>query len=38
MNEPTDWTSALAILAAGVALGALFIFFFSKRRSKTVGD
>jgi tetratricopeptide (TPR) repeat protein len=38
VNEPTDWTSALAILAAGVALGALFIFFFSKRRSKTLGD
>lgn len=38
MNEPTDWTSALAILVAGLALGALFIYFFSKRKTKTLGD
>jgi tetratricopeptide (TPR) repeat protein len=38
MNEPTDWTSALAILGAGLALGALFIFFFNKRRTRTLGD
>ncbi|HVG25499.1 MAG TPA: tetratricopeptide repeat protein [Thermoanaerobaculia bacterium] len=39
MNEPTDWISALAILAAGLALGALFIFFFNKRKAKAkLGD
>ncbi|HEX6084301.1 MAG TPA: tetratricopeptide repeat protein [Thermoanaerobaculia bacterium] len=38
MNEPTDWTSALAILGAGLALGALFIFFFNKRKTRTLGD
>jgi tetratricopeptide (TPR) repeat protein len=38
MNEPTDWTSALAILVAGLALGALFIYFFGKRKTKTLGD
>ena len=39
MNEPTDWTSAIAILAAGLVLGALFIYFFGKRKStKTLGD
>lgn len=38
MNEPTDWTSALAILVAGLALGALFIYFFGKRKTKTIGD
>lgn len=31
MNAPTDWTSALAILAAGLILGAL-IFFVTRRR------
>ena len=38
MNETTDWTSALAILGAGLALGALFVFFFNKRRTRTFGD
>lgn len=39
MNPPTDWTSALAILIAGLALGALFIFFFNKRKTaRTLGD
>ena len=39
MNEPTDWTSAIAILAAGLVLGALFIYFFGKRKSaKTLDD
>ena len=33
MNEPTDWTSAIAILAGGLVLGALIVFFFSRRRS-----
>ena len=31
MNAPTDWASALAILAAGLILG-LMVFFVSKRR------
>lgn len=31
MNAPTDWTSALAILAAGLILG-LLVFFVSRRR------
>ena len=33
MNEPTDWTSALAILAGGLILGMLIVFLFSKRKS-----
>ena len=36
MNEPTDWTSAIAILAGGLFLGALIVFFFSRRRSAPV--
>lgn len=31
MNAPTDWASALAILAAGLILG-LMVFFVSRRR------
>ncbi len=31
MNASTDWVSAIAILAAGLVLGALF-FYFNKRR------
>ena len=38
MTETTDWTSALVILGAGLALGALFIFFFNKRKTRTLGD
>lgn len=38
MNAPTDWTSALVILGAGLALGALFVYFFTKRRSRVIGD
>lgn len=39
MNAPTtDWTSALAILVAGLALGALFVFFFNKRKTRVIGD
>jgi tetratricopeptide (TPR) repeat protein len=33
VNEPTDWTSAIAILTAGLALGLLFALFFAKRKS-----
>ncbi|HEX6160920.1 MAG TPA: tetratricopeptide repeat protein [Thermoanaerobaculia bacterium] len=37
MNTPTDWTSALAILAGGLVLGLLFIYFFSRRKSAKFG-
>ena len=33
MNLPTDWTSAIAILAGGLILGALIMFFARNRRS-----
>lgn len=33
MNAPTDWVSAIAILAAGLVLGLLFFFFFSRRKT-----
>jgi cytochrome c-type biogenesis protein CcmH/NrfG len=31
MNAPTDWASAIAILAAGLILGALFVYFYKRR-------
>lgn len=38
METPTDWTSAIAILAGGLILGLLFIYFFSRRKSAaTIG-
>lgn len=37
MNAPTDWVSAIAILAAGLILGMMFVFFFN-RRKKTFGE
>lgn len=38
METPTDWTSAIAILAGGLVLGLLFIYFFSRRKSAaTIG-
>ncbi len=33
MNAPTDWVSAIAILAAGLILGAVVFFFFRGRKS-----
>lgn len=33
MNAPTDWTSALAILAAGLILGTLIVFAVRRRRA-----
>lgn len=36
MNEPTDWTSAIAILAGGLVLGALIVFFYSRRKSAVI--
>ena len=33
MNVQTDWTSAIAILAAGLIVGALVMFFFRGRKS-----
>lgn len=39
MNAPTDWVSAIAILASGLVLGVLFLVFFSRRKSaQTLGD
>jgi cytochrome c-type biogenesis protein CcmH/NrfG len=32
MNPPTDWTTPITILVAGLILGALFIFYFINRR------
>ena len=37
MNPPTDWVSAIAILAAGLVLGGLF-FFFAKRRKAIISE
>ncbi|HYI08610.1 MAG TPA: tetratricopeptide repeat protein [Thermoanaerobaculia bacterium] len=37
MNTPTDWISALAILAAGLVLGALFVFLNKRRNARTLG-
>jgi tetratricopeptide (TPR) repeat protein len=37
LNAPTDWGSAVAILAAGLFLGAIFVFFFNQKR-KTFSD
>lgn len=33
MNGPTDWVSAIAILASGLILGMMFIYFFSRRKA-----
>ena len=39
MNPPaTDWTSAIAIGVAGLILGALFIYFFTRRNSGPAMD
>jgi cytochrome c-type biogenesis protein CcmH len=33
MNAPTDWTSAIAILAAGLIVGAMIIYLSSRRKT-----
>src|SRR5687767_9529773 len=38
MNPPTDWTSAIAIGVAGLILGALLIYFFTRRKAGPVID
>ena len=38
MNPPTDWTSAIAIGVAGLILGALLIFFFTRRKAVATID
>lgn len=38
MNQPTDWTSAIAIGVAGLILGALFFFFFNRKKAAPVID
>lgn len=37
MNPSTDWVSALAILASGLVLGLLFVFFYKGRKVQTLG-
>lgn len=37
MNAPTDWVSAIAILVAGLVLGALFFYFNRRRNAPTLG-
>lgn len=37
MNAPTDWASAIAILAAGLVLGALFVYFYKRRNAPALG-
>jgi len=36
MNENTDWISAGAILAAGLILGSMFVYFFARRRPSSI--
>lgn len=38
MNEPTDWMSAILILGAGLIVGALVLYFYSRRKSRQFGD
>lgn len=33
MNTPTDWVAPLAILAGGLILGLLFVYFFGRRKA-----
>jgi hypothetical protein len=37
MNAPTDWVSAIAILAAGLILGVILFVFLGKKKSRTLG-
>jgi tetratricopeptide (TPR) repeat protein len=37
VNTPTDWLTAIAILAAGVILGLLFVFFNKRKGTATLG-
>ncbi len=38
MTGTTDWVSALAILAAGLILGSMFIYFFARRKKTATAD
>ncbi len=38
MNAPTDWVSAIAILAAGLVLGVLLFYFNKRKSSQTLGN
>ncbi|HEX9985034.1 MAG TPA: tetratricopeptide repeat protein [Thermoanaerobaculia bacterium] len=38
MTGSTDWMSVIAILAGGLILGGLFIYFFSKGKTRTLGS
>jgi cytochrome c-type biogenesis protein CcmH/NrfG len=37
MSTATDWVSAIAILAAGLVLGALFVYFNKRKSAQTLG-
>lgn len=38
-NTPTDWVSSVAILAGGLILGLLFVYFFTRRKTAVIaGD
>ena len=37
MNAPIDWVSALAVLAAGLVLGVLFVIFNKRRHAQKLG-
>lgn len=37
MNTATDWVSAIAILVAGLVLGALFVYFNKRKHAATLG-
>jgi cytochrome c-type biogenesis protein CcmH len=37
MNAPIDWVSAIAVLAAGLVLGALFYLFNKAKKASTFG-
>ncbi len=38
MTAPTDWVSAIAILAAGLILGAMFLYFFRRRSTSAPAE
>jgi tetratricopeptide (TPR) repeat protein len=37
MNAPIDWTSAIAVLAAGLVLGALFFYYNKRKQAPALG-
>jgi cytochrome c-type biogenesis protein CcmH len=37
MNAPIDWVSAIAVLAAGLVLGVLFVYFNKRKQAQKLG-